>query len=72
MGFIENFTEQAKKEAQDAYVKQIQKEYAEELEREADLGYPESKMELDELKLDEEIDRQIDEARLKKHEEAEA
>ncbi len=34
MGWIESFTEQAKKEAQEAYVKQIQKEYAEEFEQE--------------------------------------
>lgn len=71
MGWIDSFTEKERKTNAKAYIEQLQEEYANELEQEASLGYPESKMELDELKLDEEIDRQIDEAWLKKHEEEE-
>ena len=73
MGWMESFAKEEQERKARESIKQIQIEYAVELEREvlefdAALGYKDAKAELDELKLDEEIDRQIDEARLKKHE----
>ena len=69
MGWMQSFAKEEQERKANEAIKQTQEEYSEELEREVSLGYVDSQVELDEIKLDEEIDRQIDEARLKKHEE---